>query len=340
MPEEAIQHADAVVIGEAEGVWEDVLNDIKVGKLQKTYRKENPTLDRYVPVKYPKKSRNRFLSIIPVMTTKGCPYNCEFCSVHTVYGRKIRHVPVQNVVRYIQETPGKLYMFLDDNIVGDVRYARELFTALKPLKIKWVGQASVSLARNVDLIRMAVQSGCYALFFGVETVTTAQAEKMTKAHNNLKDTEAAIKRIADLGIHFHPSMILGFDDDTKGIFEETLEFLYRNKISTASMNVLTPYPGTEIFKQFEKEDRLITRNWLHYNHNTPVYKPKQMSPRELYEGRLWAVKEFSKFSSVVKRLPYHLHVGFYHMLINRACLQAVQVEIDNFPMLSKELYAF
>ena len=105
------------------------------------------------------------------------------------------------------------------------------------------------------------------------------------------------------------------------------------------MNVLTPYPGTEIFKQFEKEDRLITRNWLHYNHNTPVYKPKQMSPRELHEGRLWAVTEFSQFSSVIKRLPYHLHVGFYHLLINKACLQAVQVELDNFPMISKELYA-
>ena len=338
LPEEALQYCDAVVIGEAEGVWKEVLKDAEGKKLQRRYHQPHPSLEEYIPIRHRLMTKKRLFNVLPVMTTRGCPYNCDFCCVHDIFGKKIRHVPIPNVVRDLEESGGKFFMFLDDNIIGDKRYAKELFRAIKPLKIKWVGQSSISFVNDLEMMKLAVDSGCTALFFGVETVSALQAEKMRKSFKDMHDTETAIKKIQDNGVHFHPSMIFGFDTDTKDIFKETVDFLFRNHISTASMNILTPYPGTRTYEQLKTEGRLLTKDWQFFNHNTAVFQPKNMSADDLNRGRLWAVKEFSSFNSTLRRLPFHLKRPHYHLAVNWACLKSVKNEIRYYPRVYEQLF--
>lgn len=329
LPDEALKYADSVVIGEAEGAWEQLLEDFKNGKLKRTYQVKYPSLERYISTKSKNSGKKRLFDIIPIMTTRGCPYNCEFCCVHDLFGKRLRHAPVKNVVRDIEESNGKLFMFLDDNIIGNPKYAKELFTAIKPLNIKWAGQASISFSKNIELMKLARESGCGALFFGLETVSKDQMKEMHKSIKDINMLEEAIKRIKDMGIHFHASMVFGFDNDTKDTFYETLQFLNKNKIGTASFNILTPYPGTRLYDRLKRENRILTEDWKYYDHNTVVFKPKILTPGELHEGRIWIKKEFTKISSILWRLPYNLSHPLLHFALNRGARKGTKDEINH-----------
>jgi len=338
LPDEALGHADSVVIGEAEGVWEQLLADVQRDRLQRKYHKPFPSLDRYVHIRHRKGTKKRLFGAVPVMTTRGCPYNCEFCCVHDIFGRRIRHVPVENVVRDIRESGGKTILFLDDNIIGDPKYAKELFRAIKPLKIRWGGQASISFVRETEMMRLAAESGCIGLFFGLESVSKSQLLAMRKSLKDLEQVGDAIQRVKDFGIHFHASMIFGFDDDTREVFPETLDFLERYRVSSASLNVLTPYPGTRTYEKMRSEGRLLTDNWRYYDHNTVVFQPKNMSPLELQVGRLWAVQEFTKLSASMRRFLTDLTHPFVHLAINLGSRRSIGHEIRDFPGLATQLY--
>jgi radical SAM superfamily enzyme YgiQ (UPF0313 family) len=339
LPDEAIQHADAVVVGEAEGVWNEVLSDAGRRQLKQRYHNPLPDLANYYRIKGRADMKRRMFNIIPVMTTRGCPYACEFCCVHSIYGSKVRHIPVANVIRDMEDSLGRFFMILDDNVIGDKMYAVELFGAIKPLGIRWVGQASISFVHDERMMKLAADSGCIGLFFGLESVTESQIKKMRKSLHDLKEVEEAVKKIQDYGIHFHASMVFGFDDDTRDVFKETVDFLCRNRISTASLNVLTPYPGTAVYNQFVREGRLISTNWKYYDHNTVVFKPRNMSAIELQEGKIQAIREYTKLTSTFKRLIYHLDRPHYHLALNIASLRSVKKEIRQFPALAQELYA-
>jgi radical SAM superfamily enzyme YgiQ (UPF0313 family) len=338
LPNEALGHADSVVVGEAEGVWEHLLDDFQRGKPQKKYHKSFPSLEKYVHIKHRRDTKKRLFGAVPVMTTRGCPYNCDFCCVHDVFGKKIRHVPVDNVVQDIQDSGGKTFLFLDDNIIGDPKYAKELFRAIKPLRIHWGGQASISFVKETETMRLAAESGCKGLFFGLESVSKSQLQAMRKSPKDIEHIEEAIRRVKDFGIHFHASMIFGFDGDTTDVFPETLDFLNKNRVSSASLNVLTPYPGTKIYNNLRNEGRLITNNWRYYDHNTVVFKPRRMSPLELYAGRLWAVQEFTKLSSTVKRCVTDYAHPFLHLSINVGTRKSINNEMKAFPHVAAELY--
>jgi len=338
LPDEALQYTDSVVIGEAEGVWEQVLEDFKNGRLQKKYHKPYPSLEKYVHIKHRRDTKKRLFNVVPVMTTRGCPYNCDFCCVHDIFGRKIRHTPIVNVVRDIIDSDGRFFIFLDDNIIGDPIYAKALFRAITPLKIKWIGQASISLVKDTELIQLAVKSGCEGLFFGLESISKDQLKKMRKSVNDIEKIKEAIKKIKSFGIYFHASVIFGFDNDTVDIFPEMLNFLEKNRISSASFNILTPYPGTRTYRLFNEEGRLITDDWKHYNHTTAVYKPKNMTPFELQAGRLWVLNEFTKISAVMKRLTFHFDHPLYHLAVNTGCRQRYRDDIRNFPKLASNLF--
>ena len=337
LPDEALRYADTVVIGEAEGVWAQLLEDFVNGNLQRRYNMPYPSLDRYIPVKYQNKSKQRRFKIVPIMTTRGCPYNCEFCCVYDIYGSKIRHVPIENVVRSIVDSGSRWIGFLDDNIIGHPKYAKELFKAIKPLHIKWGGQASLSFVKDIELMRLAAESACRFLFFGVESVSEQQLGKMRKSIKKLNDIEDAIKRVNSLGIHFHASIVLGLDGDTNDIFPQTLEFLKKNKVGSVSLNVLTPYPGTKIYNQFKNENRLITDDWRYYDHCTVVYKPRNMTPIELQAGRLWISKEFTNIPQIIKRIPFDLTRALLTLIINLGYRQGCLDEIKNYPKLSAKI---
>ncbi len=339
LPEEALQYGDSVVIGEAEGVWVQLLEDFQNGGLKTKYHHPKPSLKRYIPKKYGKSDQKKSFNVIPVMTTRGCPYDCDFCCVSDLYGKQSRHSPISNVIRDIEESEGKAFIFLDDNIIGKPKYAKELFRALKPLNIKWGGQASISFVHDTELMKLAAESGCVALFFGVESVSEAQLKTMRKSIKEIYKIEEAMKRIRDLGILFHASIVFGFDNDTKDIFPETLEFLQRNKVSSTSLNILTPYPGTRIYEQYKSEERLLTTDWKYYDHSTVTFRPKNMSPDELQAGTLWVKKEFAKMSSILRRLPANRAHPLLYLSMNLALRQIVKIDAIKFPVLIPEVFA-
>ena len=309
LPQEAIQHADAVVIGEAEGCWADVINDFKKGRLQKFYHVPEPDLSTFP---FPRRDFHldkALFNCVGLVTTRGCPYACEFCSVTDFYGRKIRHRPVSMVVEDIKQSGSKTFLLLDDNVTGHPEYSKELFEALIPLGIQWVGQSSISLAKDKDMMKLCRLSGCRALFFGLESVSLASLTGMKKTLKSIEETEEAIKIIQDNGIAFHPSIILGFDTDTKAIFDDTLEFLAKTKLPTMALNVLTPYPGTRIYRRFKEQGRLISHDWSRYDHHTVVFQPKNMTPQELAEGHHYVQSEFYSFSSILRHIPFLFRVS-------------------------------
>jgi radical SAM superfamily enzyme YgiQ (UPF0313 family) len=327
MPGEAITHCDCVVIGEAEGCWGKLLEDFRRNRLKKFYQSFNFDLAKF-PI--PKLNHNHTpFHVTPILSTRGCPYNCEFCSVTDLYGKKVRHRLIQDIVKEMATRDGKKFFFLDDNIIGDVKFSRELFTALCDLRIGWVGQASISLTKNKALLGLAKKSGCAALFIGIESVSSDNLKRLRKTPNDAKEYNQAIKIIQDLGILFHASLVFGFDDDDRSIFEKSLDFLNENRIASATLNILTPYPGTTIFKRFKKEGRLLSQNWRDYNHRTVVFRPKKMTPEELAEGFIWIGKNFYTRTSIFTRFFHNFSHPLLYFSINwghRSSYQNEKVE--------------
>jgi radical SAM superfamily enzyme YgiQ (UPF0313 family) len=339
LPDEALQYADCVVVGEAEGVWETLLTDFQNNNLKKIYHDPAPDLGKYVPKDFKKLIKKRLFNIFPIMTTRGCPYNCDFCCVTNLFGKKIRHIPIENVVRDIQESGSNSFMFLDDNIIGDTKYAKALFRAIKPLKVKWVGQASISLLVNdTELIQLAAESGCKALFFGIESVSVEQLKTIRKAIKDIDLLESAFKKIKKMRILIHASMVFGFDNDTKQTFNETVQLLIKNKVSTVSFNILTPYPGTKIHEDLKKENRLINTDWKYYDHSTVVFKPMNMTPYELQSGNVNAKKRFYSMMSILKRLPANLYSPLIFFAINYGNMKQAKVEVKRLAKLKSELF--
>lgn len=339
LPDEALQYSDSVVIGEAEGVWEILVRDLQNNELKKKYHDPLPDLSLYYPKDFSKILKRKLYNLIPIMTSRGCPYNCDFCCVTNLFGKKVRHVPVENVVREIKESGAKNFIFLDDNIIGHPKYAKELFRAIKPLKIKWVGQASVSLLVNDDeLMQLAADSGCKILFFGIESVSKEQLQKMRKAIKEIEHLESALKKIKKMGILIHASMVFGFDNDTKEIFDETVQFLIKNKVSTVSFNILTPYPGTKVYDELKEQGRLVTTDWQYFDHNTVVFEPKNMSPYELQMGKINARKKFYTKRSVLKRLFGNLYSPIIYFATNFGHMRQVKVEANRMERIKNTLF--
>ena len=339
LPDEAMQHADSVVVGEAEGVWETLLDDFQKNNLKRKYCNPLPDLKKYVPKDFSKITRKRLFHVIPIITSRGCPYDCDFCCVTNLFGKQIRHVPVENIVRDIKESGAKTFIFLDDNIIGQTKYAKELFKAIKPLKIKWVGQASLSLlVSDKELLQLAAESGCKSLFIGIESVSEQQLQTMPKAINKIEQLEKAIKNVKKMGILVHASMIFGFDNDTKEIFNESVRFLIKNRVSTASFNVLTPYPGTKVYEDLKNENRLITADWRYYDHNTVVFKPRNMTPYELQTGKINARQKFYSILSVLNRALGNLYNPIIYFALNYGHMKQVKVEARRIAKLKSELF--
>ena len=306
LPEEAIEHADAVVIGEAEGCWGTLVEDFRRNRLQRFYRSDYPDLARAPLPRRDLGIDRTIFGAVGLEATRGCPYACEFCSVSDFYGRRVRHRPVERVVEDVRRSGSKVFMITDDNVTGHPQYSRALFKALAPLGITWAGQSSIKLAQDRELLRLCRQSGCAVLFFGLESVSVRGMRDLRKSYNSVRETEEAIRIIEDHGICFHPSIVLGLDTDTRAIFDDTLEFLGRNKIPSVTVNVLTPYPGTRLHQRLRAEKRLLSEDWTHYTHKCVVFRPKHMTPEELQEGYRYVMRDFYSLRGVARHLAWSL----------------------------------
>jgi radical SAM superfamily enzyme YgiQ (UPF0313 family) len=303
MLEEASQHADAVVIGEAEGIWPNLIEDFKANKLQRMYRQnERPSL---LGLPIPRRdlfTEGAYFARHTVSTTRGCPYSCSFCSVTSFFGHTYRYRPVEEIINEVETlSERKLIGFVDDNIVGNSKFAKELFRALIPYKIKWVAQASVTIAKDDELLRLAVASGCIDLLIGFESLSQANLVAVGKRINVVDEYEDVIRKIHSHGIAIHGFFILGLDEDDEDVFKRTLCFAQKMRLESAQFAWPVPYPGTALCETLDKAGRIVTKDWSQYESNI-VFEPKKMSRETLQKGRDWVWREFYSIPSIWKRV--------------------------------------
>ena len=317
LPEEASRHADAVVVGEAEGVWPKLIEDFKANAMQKLYRaSERPVLAGLPIPRRDLFTRGAYRVKNTVSTTRGCPYSCAFCTVTSFFGRTYRCRPVPEVLKEIETFNGARFIaFLDDNIVGNPKHAKELFLGLIPYKVKWVAQCSITIAKDDELLRLAAQSGCISLFIGFESVSPQSLAAVGKKMNVVDEYESVIKKIHSFGIGIHGFFIFGFDQDDRAVFPRTVEFAQKNQIETAQFDFLTPYPGTAFGKAMDDAGRIETKDWSRYGHGL-VFHTESMPRKTLEEGHDWAWREFYSLPSIWRRIRYGRHYSWAFWLAN------------------------
>lgn len=305
LPEEAKKHSDSVVIGEADEIWVEILEEAEKGCLRPFYRQEERTLLNGLAM--PRRSllpKKGYLFQNLIQTTRGCPYDCEFCSVTAFHGRTYRMRPVFEVEKEIQSLErSKAYIFfVDDNIVGNLSYAKELLNMLSHYRLRWVSQGPIHVAEDRELISLMAKAGCHGLFIGFESLREENIHLMGKRINRINTYEEGIRKLHDSGIGVYASFVFGYDHDDPSVFDEFLEFADRNRIDGAFLPILTPFPGTRIYQRLKEEGRLLTEDWSKYDMATVVYRPKRMTVEELQEG-FWKVnRSFYSLSSMAKRI--------------------------------------
>jgi len=287
LPEEAIQFGDAVVIGEAEGgLWEEVLEDAEKHKLRKFYQLTKlPDLQQHVfPRRDLIKCSSGKLSVAPIETTRGCPYNCDFCTVSRFFGTRQRHKTIKNIIAEAESCPQHYLFFLDDNITFDKKFAKDLFRELIPLKKGWVGQASINVAKDEELMSLAHKSGCRALLIGFESMGETGINQYRKSLKTLDENIQAVRKLQDNGILTMASLIFGLDSDTQEVFDLGYEFLTKSKAAFFQACAMTPYPRTPVFEKLKSEGRILTDDWSKYDATKVIVSPLNMTPEKLLES--------------------------------------------------------
>ena len=317
LPDEAKQHADSVVIGEAEKIWGPLMEDARAKNLKPFYRQEEP-ID---PNQIPKPRRDilpakGYFPLDVVQVTRGCPFRCEFCSVRKFFGDTYRFRPISEVVEEVRSLSRRLIMFNDDNIIGNPSFSRELLQSLIPLKKKWIGQASLSGLREVESISLLAKSGCIGLLIGFESLSKANLIQSHKYQNDPAEYREIIHALHRYGITIWGSFIFGFDDDDPSIFEETVAFAIRAKLFSVVFAILTPYPETSFYQRVKKEGRLVQDRWWlleSFEESAPYFIPKKMSGEVLRECWKKSWEEFYSLPSILKRFQ----INYPPTLINR-----------------------
>jgi radical SAM superfamily enzyme YgiQ (UPF0313 family) len=303
LPEEALAHADSVVVGEAEPVWTGLLRDFEKGELKPVYRSNS--LIEMNCMSIPRRElldRKMYVSCFnTIQATRGCPYNCEYCAVSAFFGRKYRTRPVAEVIDEIKRFDTKDFFFVDDNITGQTKYAKELFKALVPLNRIWGGQTTINMAKDEELLSLYAKSGGKYAFIGFETLSEKNLAKVNKSWNSPDAYKEAIKKIHKAGINILGSFIFGLDEDDTAVFKRTLDFIMENNIDAAQFHILTPFPGTKLYQTMEKDKRITDGDWAKYHTSEVIFRPKNMTIDELQQGYWWTFRKTYTLRNIIKR---------------------------------------
>ncbi|MDH4192586.1 MAG: B12-binding domain-containing radical SAM protein [Nitrospirota bacterium] len=336
-PDEALRHCDAIVCGEAEDLWPQVVADVEAGTLKRIYRMDQfPALSDYKPPRIELLSPDSYMTRLCSFTTRGCHFDCEFCSVSPFNGKTTRRRPVPEVIEELKRAKewlrsdiiermtrgsllnalttslkiwvgleeGSIVAFVDDLHNSHRAYCRELWQALKSLNIKWGCQSTLFLGDDPEMVKLAADSGCVSVFVGMESLSDDSLDETNKGFNQVRKFENQIKMFHDHGIMVNPGLVFGFDNDDESVFETAVEFLTRNKVELAYFNVLTPLPGTALFERYKREGRIFDQDWSKYDGKHVVYKPKRMTPEQLQEGFFWANHQFYSWPCILNRVGH------------------------------------
>jgi radical SAM superfamily enzyme YgiQ (UPF0313 family) len=303
IPEDAAPHADAIVVGYAEDSWPQLLRDYAQGRLQPRYdQKPGLNLAQRPFARRDLLPAKRYLTSNVFEATRGCVHNCDFCVVPTAWGRKPYQKPVAEVIADIRQRQARKVIFVDLNIIADREYALLLFKALIPLKLQWYGLATVLLAGDPELLRLAEQSGCKGLLMGLESISPANLRKSRKGFNTPEMFARVVRRLHDHGIALQGCFVFGLDEDEPDVFLKTAEFAVQARIDLPRYAIVTPFPNTPLYKRLQAENRLLTRNWELYDGQHVVFQPAKLTVEELQMGTELAWKHTYSFRSILGRV--------------------------------------
>ena len=310
-PEEASGHADAIVMGEAENVWKVLLSDFKKGNSKPVYKNDTPSDLKKLPLPlYDYYDLADYNNMIPFFITRGCPYNCSYCCIKSVYGPTFRKRPIADVIEQLQflkkeyekeeQIPPLSFFFVDDNLWGDVRYAKELFRSLAPLEISWRTQGSLTL--DDELLELAAQGGCNSLFVGFESLNPHNLDYFNKKHNKPELYEKFIAKIHRAGIAVTASFMLGLPYDDEDCFDVLLDFLENNSVEFGFVSIYTPVPGTKQFNQKDWEGAMEAKDIKSIAKSLPVFTPSSMSKKQFRRNFINFQRKLFSDESIDKRL--------------------------------------
>ncbi|HWQ30143.1 MAG TPA: radical SAM protein, partial [Negativicutes bacterium] len=303
MAEEAKKYCDAVVIGDAEEVWKDVLSDIESGKLKPFYKKELTELVTPIP-RYDLLLGKKIGNFLPVQAGRGCPHSCSFCSVYCLYHNKYYRRDIGDVIRDIKHVKAlgfKRFLLLDDNIYSDPAYMEELCREIGKLGMTWLSQCSIRIGRDKKLLRAAAESGCIALSFGLESTSRESLDSVSKSWADPLEYEELLGNIRAAGIDVSTEMIVGADGDTLESIAAMADFIEKNKIVVPRFYILTPIPGTVLYDNMKRENRICNDNIYSYNGTEAVHMPMKLSPEELTDAYWELYNRVFTLRSIVKR---------------------------------------
>lgn len=307
---------DVLCVGMAEGTWPYIMEDLKKDNLKPVYQcqKELTGADIVAPAYNMIKSSAYLYSNI-IHTSRGCPFRCDFC-YNSAKEREYLKRPIEAVIEDIRAVNSKHVMIIDDNFAGDIAWTKQLVTALKPLSIKWNAAVSINIADHLDLLDQMKESGCQSLFIGFESIHSNSIAGVHKVQNEIEKYAYAVEAIHNRGIMINASFVFGLDSDTPDTFRQTLDWIVAHRIETVTSHILTPYPGTKLYQSLLESNRIKTFDLSNYNTAHVVFKPAQMTEKELYDGYLWIYKKIYSFPNIWRRMPKTKHQILPYLMFN------------------------
>lgn len=307
LPEEAEHFAEAIVIGEAEEIWQEVIDDLRHGTLRKRYQsKQQPSLDK-IRLDRSIYAKKRYLPLGLVETGRGCRFPCEFCAIQSFFQRTHRSRPVDAVIDELKslQKRSKLFFFVDDNFAGSLAACKDLLTGMQGLDIRWVTQMSINAAHDEELLDLLARSGCKGVLIGFESLDAQNLKAMGKGFNNMRGGyRVALDNLRRYGIRVYGTFIFGYDQDSLESFDQAVDFAFEQRFYIAAFNHLTPFPGTPLYARLQREERLLFDNWWldpEYRYNDLPFKPTQLSPQQVTNGCVAARRRFYRWPSILRR---------------------------------------
>ena len=307
LPEEAALHADSIFLGPGEETFPEFLKDFRNKTPKKRYFSSVRTLEKLPPVRRDLIKREKYLVPNSIVVTRGCPHHCDFCYKDAFFqgGKTFYTQLVDDALSEIDRLPGKHLYFLDDHLLGNQKFATELFDGMRGMNRVFQGAATVDSILRGNLIEKAAEAGLRSVFVGFETFSEENLKQSNKKQNLKKDYELAVQRLHSLGIMINGSFVFGLDEDDNQVFRRTVDWAVKNAITTSTFHILTPYPGTKLFQDFENQGRILTKNWDLYDTRNVVYQTKNISAEDLKAGYDWAYKEFYSWNNILKASLNH-----------------------------------
>jgi radical SAM superfamily enzyme YgiQ (UPF0313 family) len=311
LPDEAAPHADTIVLGPGEDAFPRLLADLTAGRPSARYVSTIRTLERMPPIRRDLIQRHRYLVPNSIVVSRGCPHHCSFCYKDAFFkgGRGFYTQKVDDALAEIARLPGRHLYFLDDHLLGNVRFARELFRGMRGMGRLFQGAATVDSILRDDLIEEAAAAGLRSLFVGFESLSPRSLQEANKRQNLGRDYQRVIRRLDDLGIMINGSFVFGLDGDRGDVFARTVDWAVDSGITTATFHILTPYPGTALYARMAAEKRLTTGNWDHYDTRHVVYQPIGLTAEQLKAGYDWSYRAFYQWRNIFKAAAAHRTVS-------------------------------